>query len=135
MHLGAAPDCPVRPSPGGRPEAPSQRPRSCAPASTRPAHRDARARRLQPRYAGEMSSQQEIKARTCYPCECFERGFMADPDAVIARRVMHRPVTQDHVRLASRDMLDDAMRLTASQYLVVHVEKGRSMARLSVTAA
>jgi hypothetical protein len=83
-----------------------------------------------------MTSQQApAAAKVCCPCTHFEHGAFADDADVLARRIMRYPLTGDDVRVAGAEMISDATAADDSPYLIVHVENGRAMVRLSVTGA
>ena len=81
------------------------------------------------------SQRADSAAKVCYPCTHFEQGAFAEAGDVLARRIMRYPLTGDDVRVAGMEMISDAASADGSPYLIVHVEKGRAMVRLSVTGA
>lgn len=78
-------------------------------------------------------TERETQAAVCHPCDHFERGGTYDAEDVLARKILHYPVSAEDVRVQSMALIHQAASEWAAPRFVVHVEKGRRMVRLSVT--
>lgn len=81
-----------------------------------------------------MASPQQLQAAACSPCDHFERGGTYDAEDVLARKILRYPLTGEDVRRESMALIERAFAESTASRLVVHVEKGRQMVRLSVTS-
>lgn len=80
-----------------------------------------------------MASPQQLQAAACRPCDHFERGDTYEAEDVLARKILRYPLSTDDVRRESMALIKRTFGESAAGRLVVHVEKGRQMVRLSVT--
>lgn len=79
------------------------------------------------------TDQRETQAAVCHQCQHFEQGDVYDAEDVLARKILHYPISAEDVRVQSMALIHQAAGQWAAPRFVVHVEKGRSMVRLSVT--